>query len=42
MVHKFVLSLPDNDSVRPSVAVTLVSKTADGVQQLPIHIEAVV
>ncbi|KAJ7692348.1 cytochrome P450 [Mycena olivaceomarginata] len=42
IVHKFVLSLPDNDSVRPSVAVTLVSKTADGVQQLPIHIEAVV
>lgn len=41
LVRKFVLSLPEDNSVRPCIAVTLVSRTADGVQQLPIHIETV-
>jgi len=41
LVHKFFLTLPENDSIRPVVAVTMVPMTADGVQQLPIHIEAV-
>ncbi|KAJ7872942.1 cytochrome P450 [Mycena leptocephala] len=41
LVRKFVLSLPEDNSVRACIAVTLVSRTADGVQQLPIHIETV-
>jgi hypothetical protein len=41
LVRKFALSLPENDSVRACFAVTLVAKTADGVPNLPIHIETV-
>ncbi|KAJ7749821.1 cytochrome P450 [Mycena maculata] len=41
LVGKFVLSLPDNDSVRARLAINLTPATADGVQQLPLHIEHV-
>ncbi|KAJ6573230.1 cytochrome P450 [Mycena sp. CBHHK59/15] len=41
LIQKFVLSVPENDSVRPCVVITLVPKTADGVQCLPLHVEAV-
>ncbi|KAJ7104914.1 hypothetical protein C8R44DRAFT_886936 [Mycena epipterygia] len=41
VVRKFVLTVPGNDSVRPCLALTLESKTADGVQHLPLHVENV-
>ncbi|KAJ7459564.1 cytochrome P450 [Mycena galericulata] len=41
IVGRFILSLPENDSVRPRLAVTLVAETADGTRQIPVHIEAV-
>ncbi|KAJ7182924.1 cytochrome P450 [Mycena crocata] len=41
IVRRFTLSLPENDSVRPCFGLTLVAKTADGVQALPIHVETV-
>ncbi|KAJ7488981.1 cytochrome P450 [Mycena latifolia] len=42
LVRKFVLTLPEDDSVRPHLATTMVSRTADDVQQLPIHVETAV
>ncbi|KAJ7745905.1 cytochrome P450 [Mycena maculata] len=41
LVAKFVLSLPENDSVRPRFQITLVPETADGTHCLPVHIETV-
>ncbi|KAF7341197.1 Cytochrome P450 [Mycena venus] len=41
IVRKYVLTLPENDSVRPRLAITLMPTTADGVRQLPLHIEPV-
>ncbi|KAJ7489761.1 hypothetical protein B0H11DRAFT_1912757 [Mycena galericulata] len=41
IVGRLILSLPENDSVRPRLAVTLVAETADGTRQIPVHIEAV-
>ncbi|KAJ7775920.1 cytochrome P450 [Mycena maculata] len=41
LISRFVLSLPEDDSVRPRVAITIVSETADGTRQLPIHVENV-
>ncbi|KAJ7436989.1 cytochrome P450 [Mycena galericulata] len=41
LVRKFVLSLPENDSVKPRVALSLRPETADGIRQLPLHIEHV-
>jgi hypothetical protein len=42
IVRKFVLTVPENDSVRPIVAITLVPRTAEGVKGLPLHIETVI
>ncbi|KAJ7749832.1 cytochrome P450 [Mycena maculata] len=39
LIGKFVLTLPDNDSVRARLTILLFPTTADGVQQLPLHIE---
>ncbi|KAJ7477997.1 cytochrome P450 [Mycena galericulata] len=41
IVGRFILSVPENDSVRPRLALTLVAETADGTRQIPVHIEAV-
>ncbi|KAJ7176940.1 cytochrome P450 [Mycena filopes] len=41
LVRNFVLSLPEDDSVRARFSLTLVPKTADGAQVLPIHVEHV-
>ncbi|KAJ7131397.1 cytochrome P450 [Mycena epipterygia] len=41
LVRKFVLTLPENDSVRACIATTLLARTSDGVHQLPIHVETV-
>ncbi|KAF7348883.1 Cytochrome P450 [Mycena venus] len=41
IVRKYILTLPENDSVRPRLAITLMPTTADGVRQLPLHIEPV-
>ncbi|KAJ7220841.1 cytochrome P450 [Mycena pura] len=41
IVPKFVLTLPPDDSAKPCFGLTLVPRTADGVQQIPIHIEHV-
>lgn len=40
IVSRFVLSLPEDDSVRARLAVTLVPETADGTRHLPVHVEA--
>ncbi|KAJ6594703.1 cytochrome P450 [Mycena capillaripes] len=41
LVRNFVLTVPENDSVRPVVALTLVPQTAEGVRGLTLHVEAV-
>lgn len=41
IVSKFALTLPADDSAKPCYGLTLVPKTADGVQQIPIHVEHV-
>ncbi|KAJ7459615.1 cytochrome P450 [Mycena galericulata] len=41
IVSRFALTLPENDSVRPRLAITLVAETADGTRQIPLHIEPV-
>ncbi|KAJ7136718.1 cytochrome P450 [Mycena epipterygia] len=42
LLRNFVVTIPEGNSVRPCIAITLVPKTADGVQRLPLHIESVV
>ncbi|KAJ7459585.1 cytochrome P450 [Mycena galericulata] len=41
ILSRFTLTLPDNDSVRARLAMTLVAETADGTRQIPLHIEPV-
>ncbi|KAF7328352.1 Cytochrome P450 [Mycena venus] len=41
IVKKYVLSLPENDSVRPRLAITLMPATADEMRQLPLLIEPI-
>ncbi|KAJ7744283.1 cytochrome P450 [Mycena maculata] len=41
LVGRFVLSLPENDSVRARVAMTLVAESADGKRGIPLHVEHV-
>ncbi|KAJ7743492.1 cytochrome P450 [Mycena maculata] len=41
LVSRFVLSLPENDSVKPRVALALRAETAHGTRELPVHIEHV-
>ncbi|KAJ7442382.1 cytochrome P450 [Mycena galericulata] len=41
IVGRFVLSLPENDSVRARVALTLVAECGDGARKLPVHVEHV-
>ncbi|KAJ7055687.1 cytochrome P450 [Mycena amicta] len=38
LVRTFTFALPPDDSVRPSVAITMVPKTADGQQAVPVYI----
>jgi hypothetical protein len=39
LVRAFVLTPPEEDSVRPCLGSTLTYRTADGVRQMPIHVE---
>ncbi|KAJ7513123.1 cytochrome P450 [Mycena galericulata] len=39
IVSRFALTLPENDSVRARLAITMVAETADGTRQIPLHIE---
>jgi hypothetical protein len=43
LVRNFVLSVPDGEEgeVRPYLASTLMSRTADGVRQMRVHVERV-
>ncbi|KAJ7760796.1 cytochrome P450 [Mycena olivaceomarginata] len=42
LVGRFSLSLPEDDSVRPRLATTLVPETSDGRRHIPMRIEKVV
>ncbi|KAJ7465740.1 cytochrome P450 [Mycena galericulata] len=41
IVSNFIISLPQDDSVRARLAITLVAETADGTRRLPVHIEPI-
>jgi hypothetical protein len=43
LVRNFVLSVPDGveGEVQPSLATTLMARTADGVRQMRLHVERV-
>ncbi|KAJ7921785.1 hypothetical protein B0H13DRAFT_1866391 [Mycena leptocephala] len=41
IIRKYILTLPENDTALPRLAVTLTPATADGMRWLPLHIEPV-